>query len=240
MAGMLPFPRLRLNVVWAPLYTAFTLNAAFFVCETCKLVPDLRGDFMVVCSPKDGFVVEITPEAMNGLPVPAGKHLLTLDTDDELRSQARITKMESVRRLMAEQYQGAELETSRRLAIITVEVSAELARHKQAVLSERQMQHKIGVVNSTSLSDAEAQYNQARLDLEKSELALKQFDFATLRHKNVNELVETYMQQEHHHIETKINRLKVLSPIRGTVSLRVAVNSFAELGSVLLEIEEVK
>jgi hypothetical protein len=40
---------------------------------------------MVVCSPKDGFVVEITLEAMNGLPVAAGKHLLTLDTDDEVR-----------------------------------------------------------------------------------------------------------------------------------------------------------
>jgi hypothetical protein len=54
-------------------------------CEPYRLVLDLRGDCMVVCSPKDGFVVEITLEAMNGLPVAAGKHLLTLDTDDEVR-----------------------------------------------------------------------------------------------------------------------------------------------------------
>jgi hypothetical protein len=195
---------------------------------------------MVVCSPKDGFVVGISAAALSGLPVPAGEHLITLDTDDEARSVARIAKMEGIRQVMAAQYAGTELEASRRLAVITQEVAAAILRHKQALLTERQVQHKVGVVNATALSDAEAQHQQALLDHEKAAISVQQFDFATARHSNVNVLIETYMEQEKRHIDTKIARLNVLAPVRGIVVLNVGINSFAELGSVLLEVNEAK
>jgi len=189
---------------------------------------------MEVCSPKDGFVIEVL--ATEGQQVKARDHVLTIDSDDELRDKARLEKIDSVRALMSAQYQGQELDVNQRVANVAVEIAKEIVRTKEALLAEKQMQKRLGVLTDIELTPFETGYKQALLEQEKAELDAKKFSFAVERHVKINDLVKTYMQTEMKLVETKRERLKILAPINGAVRLRVAVDSFAELGSVLLEI----
>jgi hypothetical protein len=119
-----------------------------------------------------------------------------MDTADEERDKARIIKMEDVRALMAAQYSGPELEVSRRLAEIGIEIAQHDVEAKEAVWSQVKRDVQLGTARLKEFAPVEAEYNNARLALEKARLELKRFDFATARHQQINAVVETYIRLE--------------------------------------------
>ena len=138
---------------------------------------------------------------------------------------------------MAAQYMGSELDVTRRLAEIAVDLAKEDVNAKKVALDQKRGERDLGTLPSPFLVSAQTEYNKALLAQEKAQLELKRLDFAIDRHQKINELVQSYMQLEEKVCDIKRERLKVLAPAGGHISLRVALNSFAELGSVLLVIK---
>jgi pyruvate/2-oxoglutarate dehydrogenase complex dihydrolipoamide acyltransferase (E2) component len=190
---------------------------------------------MDICSPKDGFVVALLVD--NEALVHPGHHLLTMDTDDEDRDKARLVKMESVRLQMAQQYSGPELDLSRSLTQISVDLAQEAVTDYGDLLKHVQGNADLGKATLDELVPVTLQYNQAVINLKKAQLELKKFEFAVARHVEINSIIDKYMAQESSTLDIKRGRLTVLAPISGKVKLQTAVNSFSELGGVLLTIE---
>jgi multidrug efflux pump subunit AcrA (membrane-fusion protein) len=192
-------------------------------------------DAMDVHSPKDGFVVEL--KVKMGMKVAANDPLLTMDTDDEDRNIERVHKMERVRALMAAQYESPELEVTRRIAQIAVEVADNSIEGKKA-LFDSQSQNVLHGVGTAEFQVAEADYKNALLAKEKATNDLKKFEFAIARHNAINEVVKNFMEYEDQILQTKRKRFHVLAPTSGVVSaLLVGVNSFAARGQSLLVIK---
>lgn len=197
---------------------------------------------MEVCSPKDGLVVLVS--VTDGQEVVKGQPLLQMDTIDEDRDRDKLTKLETIRKLMAAQYEGEELVAARRLAQIAVEL-AENVRKTKDVLYHKNVT-AIELIDDPIMwadfviEQGKTDYPNSKLNVEKAELQLKQFDFAISRHKAMNIAVQTYIQSQLETLEKKRKLLTVIAPVGGRVSLRVDQNSFAELGSVLLEIDNLK
>jgi len=190
---------------------------------------------MDVHSPKDGFVVEL--KVKMGMKVAANDPLLTMDTDDEDRNIERVHKMERVRALMAAQYESPELEVTRRIAQIAVEVADNSIEGKKA-LFDSQSQNVLHGVGTAEFQVAEADYKNALLAKEKATNDLKKFEFAIARHNAINEVVKNFMEYEDQILQTKRKRFHVLAPTSGVVSaLLVGVNSFAARGQSLLVIK---
>ena len=189
---------------------------------------------MDIFSPKDGFVVELI--VAEGAPVKPGTHLLKMDTDDEDRDKERLAKMENVRLQMAAQYTGRELSLSKRLAEIAMEMAKYSVETLPGYIQNVKDWVEAGRLSPGDIFNAETEYSQAILNLEKAQIDLQKFEFAVARHLAINSIIKNYMAKESQYLELKRNRLTVLAPVSGKVKFQVAVNSFAELGGRLLTI----
>ncbi len=89
---------------------------------------------MKVCSPKDGFVIDV--HVRDGDIVSVGQQLLNMDLDEEARDEARLDKMENIRKQMAAQYEGPELDLSRHLAEISVKLAKEAEKLAATILHD--------------------------------------------------------------------------------------------------------
>ena len=189
-----------------------------------------------VCSPKDGFVTKVFVQ--EGQPVKATTTtLLQMDTDAEDRHAERVQTRESIREIRAAQYTGPQLDLLTAIAKLAVDLATERAneaKYKRDYWGE----HFALGGNIYDLELAKSDYAQSQLEQARAEAQQKQLEFAVKRHNEIDALAKRLNKDEEDFIAKRRNRLKIVSPIDGRVKkLLVAEGSFAELGSVVMEIE---
>jgi multidrug resistance efflux pump len=191
-------------------------------------------DDMEICSPKDGFVVSLLVK--DGQPVKSGELLLQLDSAQEDRHLERVQTAESVRAIRAAQYTGPQLEVLRSIAqaaidIATAKAKASLVRYEYAARNTQ-----IGINTTADSREKEAEHLLAQAELARAQAQQKQLEFAVQRHVETDALARRFSENEKAFFTKRRELLAINAPRDGRVKLRVAQGSFAELGSVLAEV----
>jgi multidrug resistance efflux pump len=195
---------------------------------------------MDICSPKDGFVLELFVQPSSRVEV--GQPLIQLDSEFEDRALARIDTMEATRQLTAAQYKEPQVDLIRQIASIAVSVAEANMTLQTKVNHENHRLTQSGAANPNQPNALVQEYNvvNATKQHEKAVNQLKQFELSVSRHNEIDALASKHAAVERGFIENRKTLLKILAPIAGIVDFRVAKGSFAELGSILLSIKESK
>jgi multidrug resistance efflux pump len=175
---------------------------------------------MDVCSPKNAFVTEVF--VINGGHVEIGAPLVQMDTDAEDRALERLRLTEHARQLRSAQYQGEELQLLLNIAQLTVD-SAQSR-------SDTSAKPGPGVAQATAVMN--------KNDYQKAVQRQRQLGYSLKRYAAIDELAQEMNREQIDYITKRRDRLKLVAPSAGKVRLMVGKNSFAALGSVLLQIEK--
>jgi multidrug resistance efflux pump len=173
-----------------------------------------------------------------GQQINVGTPMFQMDTDAEDMALKRVQTSESVRAIRSAQYAGPQLEVVRDLAKLAVEkATANLVPAKFA--SGHAQAEIIGGVAQQPQTAIEAVKNQlAQIELDQAKDQQKQLEFAIERHNKIDDLAKQLSQEQEAFLNRKRERLTVRAPHQGRVkSLLVGKGSFAELGSILGQIE---
>jgi multidrug resistance efflux pump len=189
---------------------------------------------MNITSPKDGFVIKVVVKDKQV--VKTGDLLLQMDSEQEDRNAARVETMESIRQLRSAQYTGPQLDLLRAIAKIAVDLASEKAGEMKLKFENATRGLALGLINKFDFDLVKSDYTQAQLEQSRAEAQQKQLEFSITRHNQADALAKQQSEDLKSYIARKKERLKVVASKDGHVKLLVAEGSFAELGSVLLEV----
>jgi multidrug resistance efflux pump len=189
---------------------------------------------MDVCSPKDGFVLKLFVQDKQE--VKTGTPLLQMDNDVEDRNAEHIEALEAIREVRSSRYIGPQLDLLRKVAQNAVALAGEQANEAKVKYDIQEGYVKVGAFNGQDYLVAKSRYSQAQYELERAKDQQAQVEFAIARHTQTDALAKKLSETHLSFISKKKERLKLVAPRDGHVKLLVAEGSFAELGSVLMEI----
>jgi len=191
---------------------------------------------MDVCSPKDGFVFKLLVK--NDDEVKIGTPLLQMDSEVEDRNTEHVQKMDSVREIRAAQYIGPQLVLLRALAKLAVDLATEKTRAAKQSYDLINREFHFGLLKVSDTYEPESTYIQSQLEQSRAEAQQKQLEYAVKRHTETNDLAKRLSDEHLAFLKRKKDRLSMTASTPGRVkNLRVGEGSFAELGSVLMEIQ---
>jgi len=194
---------------------------------------------MDVCSPKDGFVKRVI--AQDGRAVKAGDDLVEMDSYREERAAEQIRIREANRQLDEARYGGEQLDLAKRMAQSAVDLG-------EAQLKFQTAQHQVDIrlLQTIGPVDFGKVVAQARIDSQLAQVTFdrdraisdqKQLMFFIERHQKSNALAKELNDYYAKAIQDRIKLLTIKAPISGHLKLHVQQGSFAQLGSILLEIK---
>jgi multidrug resistance efflux pump len=189
---------------------------------------------MDVCSPKDGFVEKLFVHDKET--VHAGARLIQMDSDLEDRIAERVKLLESIREIAASKYIGEELDLLYKIAQNGVDLANEQSNEAKLRLGKATTDLKIGAEVPTDFLVVKSRFNQAQFEEKRASYQQKQVEFAIARHSKTNALAKELSENHLTFVSKRKERLTIVAPRDGRVKLLVAEGSFAELGSVLIEI----
>jgi biotin carboxyl carrier protein len=189
---------------------------------------------MEIKSPKDGFVAEISMS--DGANVVEGAIICRIDPEDELRIKGQVEMAGQFVRLQGNLLTPEQIASRRRLIEIAVEIAAKYVEYASAKLVVEKDKQGIGGSVEIEVKQAETALVKAKAEKEKADLTLKAFEFYTKQIGDSQKIVQDQIAHELAYVEQKIQRLKILAPIKGTLKLLVAKGSFIKQGQALAEI----
>jgi multidrug efflux pump subunit AcrA (membrane-fusion protein) len=190
---------------------------------------------MNICSPENGFVVEI--RVQDGASVTAGTVLVRMDTDKEEKHAQRLATMQAIRDVMARKYSGDQLDAQRKLAQVSVDITSSVYTNLYTIyLSYAAMYQQTGTADMNQVLERLASAQTAQMDSEKAKSQQQKLEFSISNWLATNDLVKAHMEFERTYIEAKKARMQIAAPIAGKVALQVAVGSFVKRGHVILTI----
>ncbi|MEI6297934.1 MAG: hypothetical protein WCO84_09965 [bacterium] len=192
---------------------------------------------MFIESPKDGFIAEIL--VTENSVVKAGTKILRFNSDEEEKEQSRTKTLEYTRITMLKRLDPKQLQTSRRIAEIAIELAQKNIEIKKSLATFYQNGAMLGKGDDAvaNASKYENEYEQAVLEKEKAEMQLKILDFTKDIDLEVDTILKAQFAKELTFLENKIKRLEILAPIDGNIKLLVSVGSFVKLGNIIAEIK---
>jgi biotin carboxyl carrier protein len=189
---------------------------------------------MEIKSPKDGFVAEISTS--DGANVVEGAIICRIDPEDELRIKGQVEMAGQFIRLQGNLLTPEQIASRRRLIEIALEIAAKYVEYASAKLVVEKDKQRIGESVEIEVKQAETALVKAAAEKEKADLTLRAFEFYTKQIVDSQKIVQDQIAHELAYVEQKIQRLKVLAPVKGTLKLLVAKGSFIKQGQVLAEI----
>jgi multidrug efflux pump subunit AcrA (membrane-fusion protein) len=189
---------------------------------------------MDMISPKDAFVTSIL--VSDGSHVNAGTTVLTLDaTNEELRI-ARITALEKLRKLLSKRLSTDVVSLSRGLKQVDLDsataVLSDLQQYLQAVSDAAQFGREppnAPLLIEQMIYPISQQKNTA-------DLQIQSFDLQVVEAGKINDRAAQHLQQELAAANALRDRLRIVSPLNGKVSLKVTNGRFARHGDLLFAI----
>lgn len=162
---------------------------------------------------------------------------------DEDKLAQKIEKMELMRRAHMEQYHDPALKNSLEVLQFGIDIA-----NQDVALKERQL--TIAGTTAAVSVDNPHHYSQevlvaiatnnlqiSKLKANKAVDDLKKFQFAVSRALSMADAVQHYFAFEEAQLAERRERLKVISPIAGTLTLLCGIGSYAKHGNIVATVE---
>jgi multidrug resistance efflux pump len=192
-----------------------------------------NSDALPVTSPKDGVIVNSVPSESQ---VQEGQVICHIEPDDENRAMERIRLSEKLIALEGELLSDEQIGARRRLVEIATEITNKYVEYAQFKFDNDKTQEALGVVPEIIVKQSETALAKAKGEKEKSELALRTFDYNIKTMRARHELIKSQIPEEIAFLSHKITRLEVRAPRSGTIRFHFAAGSFVKMGHSLGEI----
>lgn len=168
--------------------------------------------------------------------VKIGDPLLQMDSDREDKDTEQVNALEAIRKIRADQFKGPELALLQTIAKTAVEIATEKTNTDTTDADRADKLVKLGSLDPFVATVARAKARESQLALDRATAQQSQLQFAISRHSQVDVIAKQMDDNRLALLAKQKNQLSIMSPVAGTVHLHVGTGSFAELGSVLLEI----
>ena len=188
-----------------------------------------------VCSPKDGYVVEVV--VANGQSVQKGDALLQMDTLEEDKNIHRFNHLSAVHSVARKKYSGPQFDKSVAATKASLVRAQEVLDEKKGEVEAIKKKIAIGAAYPADLSKLEVEVIALQEELAKAQMALESLVFSASNYLETAALISSHIDLERTAQISLKERMRILAPVAGTVSLQVAATSFLKLGHVLLTIE---
>jgi multidrug resistance efflux pump len=190
---------------------------------------------MEIQCPKNGFVVKLL--VVDGKPVSAGTAIVQLETYEEDRDLADAKSKELMRLIQGRKYDDSQVKNKLRLAQIAIDIAQKNVEIKERIHNRLAAERQIGTTLEERELNAQSELLKAKLEYEKATEQLDQLKHTIADGRDMNENAKNRIAEEIRWIYGRIERMKVLAPISGTVTFLAAPNSFLEIGDSLAKIE---
>jgi len=189
---------------------------------------------MDVIAPKDAFVTAVL--IADASHVEIGTPVLRLDTVDEDLRIARITALDSLRKILAKRLSSEVVDLNRQLQKVDVDSAAALL----PVLKEIDQGSAVAVATGQEDKNSDAYIRlmnpPVSQQIDAGNLQLQLFELQIVEAGKINDLAGRHLQQELAAANALKIRLDVAAPSRGKVSLKVAMGRFIRHGDILFAI----
>jgi len=188
-----------------------------------------------IAAPKDCFVVEVFPK--DNHPISFNDKIAILDSEDEDRGIERISLAMQFIALQEECIFDSPMNIRREILQSTLEVARAYLQYARLRIDD-EYSHMAGGTSDGSFNLRQGMAAQIRAEAEvnRASSALDLFDFNVSQARQKLGLIKAAIPKEQAALTIKKNRLNLISPVTGRVSLHCYKGSFLKKGDVLAEI----
>lgn len=187
-----------------------------------------------VRSPVGSFIVQIF--RAEGAKVAPGEKLFQLDSEDEEQEIERLMKMKQLAEESVKQLQGIATQKKREILDLSISVSDSYDEYLRFAMDAARDRAAVGEISSVDVKQLEAEEVEAKAKATKARLMKALFDENVAHNLLVSQMTIAHADSEMSFARKKLEETTILSPVAGTITLRVGRGSYVKQGGVLATI----